>query len=189
MILNQVNIPIFVGKNAAHSDMKVNLLASIVSMGTHSICDKSQCIANTDWFLPSNMSRPYWDLFSNIALEHVAAIGQQLQLSSGRISNYWFQQYKYDNYHSWHVHPTCMFSNIYYLELPTNTQATFNLMGNEFTFEVAEGDILTFPNFLIHCSKPNLSNSTKTAIVFNTDYDEVVDTLKYAFAPQRTSCC
>ena len=189
MIINNLNIPIFVRKNPNHAAIKTNLLAAIISMGKHSICDRSQCISNTDWFLPPNISRPYWDIFLQSALDHIEEIGNHQHFINGRIVNYWFQQYKQNDFHGWHIHPSCMFSNIYFVELPNDTQTTFNIMGNEVSFAVAEGDILTFPNSLIHCSKPNKSIITKTSIVFNSDYLDVTDSLKYSYAPKSGSCC
>jgi uncharacterized protein YjlB len=40
-------------------------------------------------------------------------------------------------------------------------------MGEEFTIDVEEGDILTFPGSVIHCSKPHQSNDIKTVVSFN----------------------
>jgi len=62
-----------------------------------------------------------------------------------------------------------LYSNIYYLDLPEGTsKTTFKFIDKEFEVDVEEGDILTFPGSMLHCSKPNTSEHTKTVIAFNT---------------------
>ena len=88
------------------------------------------------------------------------------ELNDGGI---WFQQYQKDNQHDWHRHHFCTFSNVYYVDLPNNAaKTTFRYKGEEFEINVEEGQILTFPSFLEHCSKPNKSDQIKTIISFNS---------------------
>jgi hypothetical protein len=62
---------------------------------------------------------------------------------------------------------------VYYLELPTDGPKT--VFKNPFNSEeiiypdVKEGDILTFPSILEHCSPSNNSTHRKTIISFNID--------------------
>ena len=82
----------------------------------------------------------------------------------------WYQQYKKGDYHGWHRHPNNTFSNVYYVSLPKNSASTsFRYSGKEFEINVKEGQILTFPSYLEHCSKPNPSDQIKTVISFNLD--------------------
>ena len=85
------------------------------------------------------------------------------------IFNYWFQQYKKKDFHTWHIHGGCNFSCVYYVDIDDNcSKTTFRLLdGSEFDVAVKEGDVLVFPSYMPHTSKPNKSNKTKTIISFN----------------------
>jgi len=86
--------------------------------------------------------------------------------------NYWFQQYNKDDKHRWHNHPSCHFSNIYYVELPNGAPKTqfYDPKTKQFIqVEVEEGDVLTFPAYYLHSSPLVLDNVRKTVVVFNTN--------------------
>lgn len=86
--------------------------------------------------------------------------------------NYWFQQYQKDDNHRWHNHPSCHFSNIYYVELPDGAPKTqfYNPKTKEFIqVEVSEGDVLSFPAYYMHQSPPVTDEVRKTVVVFNTN--------------------
>jgi ectoine hydroxylase-related dioxygenase (phytanoyl-CoA dioxygenase family) len=85
-----------------------------------------------------------------------------------KVDNYWFQQYKRNDYHSWHIHENGLFSCVYYVDMPNEApKTTFNILGNETEVSVSEGQVLVFPSYLLHCSKPNKNIKTKTIISFN----------------------
>lgn len=110
------------------------------------------------------------NIFMDVMKKHSEEIGKVLNYDCINIRNYWYQQYKYNDYHGWHVHGGVLFSNIYYVDLKNESSGTtFEFLDKEFDIEVKEGQILTFPAFLRHCSKPNKSYDTKTVFVFNTD--------------------
>ena len=137
------------------------------------ITDINQNIFNTDWHLPEPLffkDLDYKDVVSSILYNHNEALTRYLgyiePIEYGKV---WFQQYKKEDYHAWHRHKLCIFSNIYYVDLPTGSSKTsFRLLGKEFQVEIKEGQILTFPSFIEHCSKLNLSNNIKTVISFNS---------------------
>jgi hypothetical protein len=82
----------------------------------------------------------------------------------------WYQQYAKGDMHGWHRHPGCTFSNIYYVDLPENeNKTTFRFRDKEFIVDIKEGQILTFPSYLEHCSKPNPLYKFKTVIAFNSN--------------------
>ena len=56
-----------------------------------------------------------------------------------------------------------------YIELDSSSpQTSFSYMDNEYKVDVTEGDIITFPSFLSHGSRPN-TGPRKTVIGFNSD--------------------
>jgi hypothetical protein len=160
-----------------HNEIKQSLLELIESMGTHSIIEQindiynGQKISNTDWHLSSSYNRTYFHLFNNIATTHLLKVKEILQLKENlNIANYWFQQYKKNDFHGYHNHGGCLYSNIYYVDLPEkNLQTTFKILDKEFEINVEEGDILTFPSNYMHCSKSNQFDYTKTIISFNVN--------------------
>ena len=155
-----------------HNEIKQSLLELIESIGTHSIIIKDSLqISNSDWHLNNSYTRNYFNIFDKIAVEHVNKVKDILLIDYDLIiKNYWFQQYNKYDYHNYHVHGTCLFGNVYYVDLPEKSSKTsFKFLDKEFQIDVEEGDILTFPSSYMHCSKPNQSDYTKTVISFNID--------------------
>jgi hypothetical protein len=128
-------------------------------------------ITNTDWNLPEYHKRLYWNKLQVHFCDHLQKIGEYCGYKKFQIKNFWFQQYLNGDYHSWHVHDGCMFSTVYYVECTEETPVTSFKFGEyEFEIPVKEGDILTFPSFLMHQSKVNETNKRKTVISFNTNF-------------------
>lgn len=166
--INQA-FPFLITDVETHKIMKPQLLADIASMGKHSLIENDQHISNSDWYLPSNRQRPYFDKIKDIFFDLKDQIIADFKYSETTNNlSYWFQQYEKGDYHGWHVHFGCMFSSIYYLDLPEGTaKTTFKVLNEEFQVDVKEGQILTFPSCFNHCSKPNQSDKVKTVIVVN----------------------
>jgi hypothetical protein len=157
-----------------HSQIKNHLLDSIKKLGVHSLVEEyvngGQQIANTDWHLSPKFQRKYINLLSPIIEEHCRLTTNEFKLPFElTCQTFWFQQYNITDFHSWHVHHDCLYSNVYYLDLPEGASRTsFKFLNEEFEVDVKEGDILTFPGSMLHCSKPNKSDKIKTVISFNT---------------------
>lgn len=181
MDIFSIKAPIIVSRVPNHRQVKEQVIASLDTMGTFSLQTPGQNLASTDWHVSSDIPRLYWGAVQPIVDTHIADVGRALDLVGGRVVNYWYQQYREGDYHEWHIHPTCMFSNVYFVDLPNGKQTTFKSFGEELQFAVQEGDILTFPSHLIHCSKALNTNATKTVLVFNSDYDSVSSTINAEF--------
>jgi len=158
-------IPFIILKIDNHLEVKNKILDAIKYAGKN----KYQEIYNTDWGKDKNYPRPYYeflkDIFNNIS-ETVTKIYQYSDKLE--VKNYWFQQYTNNDSHDWHIHKNCLFSCVYYIELCDETPKTsFKLFNEEFDISINEGEVLIFPSFLLHCSKPNKSNKTKTVVAFN----------------------
>jgi uncharacterized protein YjlB len=164
------NCPFYLYKVPNHIELKKKILKAIADAGIFSIGLPDQKIFNTDWHLPPNHNRPYFEHIHPVIQKHNAELIKTtgVPADSGLdLKNYWFQQYKEGDCHGWHIHGGAVFSNVYYVDLPNEAVKTTFKNGEE-TFEVPveEGHILTFPACFLHCSKPNKAD-IKTVISFN----------------------
>lgn len=158
---------------AEHEELKPFLLREIDKFDSSVLQTHNSYISRTDWHLRPEVKREYMTLFSPILRDILPPLYDTLGGKTLTISNYWFQQYYKNDVHEWHVHGGCMFSHIYYLELPEGAKKTEfknpENINEIFTFDVQEGDILMFPSFYIHRSPPSEEDVRKTVIAFNTD--------------------
>jgi hypothetical protein len=165
---------IFVSNVSHHQNIKNNFLNSIKDTPRFSIKDSNLTILNTDYYLVDSfrdITYNYSSFILPILEEHNNSLTKFLNYYTKiKVGLYWFQQYSSGDFHSWHHHPGSVFSNIYYVDLPEKSVRTkFRFLGEEFEIAVEEGQILTFPSFLEHCSPPNSSDSIKTIISFNSN--------------------
>ena len=153
-----------------HQELKQQILDAIKKMGTHSSIMETSAICNTDWQLSPNTLRPYFSIVQPVFEEHLKKICALYQIkTTARLGNFWFQQYALGDFHRWHLHPNSAYSSVYYVELPEgSSKTTFKFLNQEFEIDVKEGQILSAPSILTHCSKPNKSKQIKTIIAFNT---------------------
>ena len=154
-----------------HKFIKPSILFDIEKIPQNSFDD----VSHTDWSLPKDFKRDYYENnFKHIAENCMTKIMNRMKFRKWYIHNYWFQQYTKKGSHTWHNHPECMFSNIYYLELPDkNYQTQFKdpVKNKIFTVNVKEGDFLSFPGCLLHRSPKLKTKTRKTVIVFNSSFD------------------
>ena len=151
----------------------LNCIKSLGIFGLNPDVYSGQRVFNTDWHLSKALAfkdPDYRKVVRPIIDNHNKALTQYLGYEEPILyENLWFQQYQKDDYHWWHRHQLSIFSNVYYVDLPAGTSKTsFRFLDKEFQIEVEEGQILTFPSFIEHCSPPNLSNKIKTVISFNS---------------------
>jgi cupin superfamily acireductone dioxygenase involved in methionine salvage len=167
-----INCPLFISNVTNHTQIKNDILQSISSMGSFSYRETINNITNTDWHLNNNYSRKYFEIVKPVLYNHIDLVKKTLGYKTLDIINYWFQQYYPGDYHGWHNHGKCVFSNVYYVDLAeTSPKTQFKLGDTEFYVDVSEGDIITFPSFLAHQSPINQSSFVKTVIAFNVDGD------------------
>lgn len=153
-----------------HAQLKPQILEAIGSMGEFSYRSAQNSLANTDWHLAANVLRPYHDIVRPVLTKHAEATRIAGAYDSVSIGSVWFQQYKTGDFHSWHTHGECVFSSVYYVDLPDEAPKTsFMYAGTEFEISVQEGDILTFPSYLVHRSAVNTGSGQKTVIAFNSN--------------------
>ena len=154
-----------------HQNLKQKILDGIKKMGIHSSITGTVSLCNTDWELNPNYVRPYFSIVQPLFEDQNKKICSLYTFeTTAVVKNFWFQQYAFGDYHNWHLHDSCTYSSVYYVELPEEgSKTTFNFLGKEFEMDVKEGQIVSSPSMLLHCSKSNKSKKTKTIIAFNTD--------------------
>lgn len=171
MIVKETKCFMYISNVENHKNIKPKILHNIQKTGEYSMRDSEQSISNTDWHLRPNFPRPYWDIFKDFADSHNNKIMELAGFKSWTTCNYWFQQYKKGDYHKWHIHGDSLFSNVYYVDLPNDEIKTeFILHGELLNINVKEGQILTFPSFMIHRSPENIYSDIKTVVAFNTNF-------------------
>lgn len=127
-------------------------------------------ITKTDWEF-SNTNREWLSYIQEPLMSEMLEIYQNMGYSGFQVNEIWFQQYLQESEHGWHIHGS-NFTNVYYLELPEGTPKTqiINPYNQKDIIEVdvKEGDLLTFPSYVLHKAPKNNSNKRKTIISFNT---------------------
>jgi hypothetical protein len=169
IIQNNNQIPFLTYLVKDHQNIKPIILDSIKEMGNYCIANKIQSIFNTDWHLGSDFERNYFKIVSPIFIDLIKHLNKLFKYEKNmELQNYWFQQYKKNDFHTLHNHRGALLNCIYYVDMPNKAaKTTFELFDKEFEIDVKEGEILIFPAFLNHCSKPNKSEKLKTIIAFN----------------------
>ena len=160
---------VYVSDIKNHYQVKCDFLSDLNNRPKQGVYNKDESIFNTDYYNKEHIN--YKEIIYSMLDDYCTSLTNFLYYKEKiKIDKRWFQQYKKGDFHSWHRHPSCTFSNIYYLDHPEGTaKTTFRYLGREFEINVKEGQILTFPSYLEHCSKPNLSDKIKTVIAFNSN--------------------
>lgn len=173
MIINKIESYIFLYKVKNHFFIKDKILKFIDSQPERNHVGKSENLSKFDYEV---IQKKYGSiLFDNIQ-EYFEEFKKLFICNKITIHNYWYQQYIKNNFHSWHAHGGSNFSAIYYVELNNNKYQTefFDTIKKSYINigEVKEGDILTFPSYLIHRSKKIEENERKTIFSFNFSIEQ-----------------
>lgn len=166
-------MPIFIGELPEHLSIKQMVLDKISMMPEGEYIGGKSRISKCDYDLPKFFKREYADLVRPCLLKYMLNLGNSIGYNDVQIHNLWFQQYKQDSVHHWHIHYNCQWTNVYYLDLNDNnpkTQILEFLSKEIIDMPIKEGDVLTFPSSIIHRAPPNKHNSVKTIISFNSDF-------------------
>lgn len=174
MKIHNINSPVFIKSLPRHADVKEELINVIRSGMEFSIRDSKISVTNSDYHLAPDFFRivgpKYWAIFFPEARAYLNEMATALGLDEWSISKYWYQEYRQGDYQPWHTHPGTMLTNVYYLSLPEGSmKTTLSISGVETELEVKEGDIITIPSYVKHCSKPHLGDKPKIVIAFNAE--------------------
>lgn len=180
MFKGAIACPYHISKFKDHKKLKSDLLNLIKDTEkgkplTHIKNTVSKC--DYDW--SQDPDRKYLKLLLPNLEKHLNSAIKEIGFSKYNILNIWYQQYILNDIHDWHVHSTCNFTCVYYLEYPENSPKTewidpisLNKIEN---FKVKEGDILIFPSLVLHRGARNFGNKRKTIISWNLDINESDD--------------
>lgn len=166
---NKILLDYFTGRMPNHEAIKDNLINAIKKSQGESYEDENQRIIFTDYSF-SNTPRSWIDIFYPNIQPYLFEMASFLKCNKYMINQIWFQIYNKGDYHGWHTHIGCNFTNVYFLQLPNKTMKT-QLYNNE-TIDLNEGDILTIPSYLLHRSIENSFDEQKIIISFNTNFEE-----------------
>lgn len=129
-------------------------------------------ITRCDWGTSRwDTSRPWAQYLMEFLGPHLNTTIEEMGYVECKVLELWFQQYDTNSTHGWHVHGQ-NWTNVYYLDMPEGTPKTqfINPYTKQITdFDVKEGDVLTFPSYVIHRAPVNKSNELKTIISWNMD--------------------
>ena len=153
-----------------HKKTLLNLIGDFERL--HDTKDYTNC--STDFNISQDIERDYLDYFHIHILDDVIeSISKQLGLAPCEwdVLMAWFQRYNQSNVHTWHNHAYTQFTNCYFLEMPDASHKTeiLDMNGNILEYDAKEGDIITFPAWMKHRSKPH-EGEQKTVIAFNLDF-------------------
>ena len=169
-----IPVPIFKINVKEHLHFKNDLLELIQKENGKPEINLHDRISFTDWNKDPNRKIDYWDFcqtfLSDYISEIISKIGSSYSFATNsQIINVWFQQYKNNDYHGWHIHSRSTWSFVYFVELPIGAPSTLlKLMdGSQISTNAAEGDLIAFPSYIEHCSPPNCCKKTKTVVAFN----------------------
>jgi len=163
-----------------HNDIKNKLMTFIAfDRNGRKFIDSGDHLNKTDFFSPREDIPFYYSVFYENAQEYYWEVLDRYCQMNIDLESVWYQQYIKKDTHGWHVHPASSISFVYNLELE-NSQSSTEFYDREtkqiVQLDVNEGDILTFPSYLIHRSAP-LIGKRKTIISGNYNFEFVDQSL------------
>lgn len=164
------DFPYVISHFKQHKELKKPLLNAIKKQKLPPInnAQTQEIIFKTDWYTTGDKS--YIEILYEPMTKHMIDVFKSIKINDPVYQFFWFTQYKKNNTFGRHDHRKSTWVSIYYLDLPKNTPITnfINVLNDDiFVPNIIEGDIITFPGFVIHWSPINTSNKTKTVISFN----------------------
>lgn len=136
--------------------------------------------AKLDWPKCNDYSRPWVDYFLPELHGELVRMVRSIFFHDVNFRGIWFQQYRKNNTHGWHIHAE-NYTGVYYVELGDDSPQTqiINPFNSReiYTMNVKEGDILIFPSFFVHRAPPMLNDTRKTIVSFNFNFTKPADDL------------
>jgi uncharacterized RmlC-like cupin family protein len=176
--MNKIEVPILKAKIKNHFKIKENILNILNKNSFKEFTQKDDYINDyihkLDWFMADDPNREWFKIVQQPLYETLLNMAQSIGFTEIALEHVWFQQYQQKGRHGWHVHGF-NYTGVYYLEYnkkenpPTEFLYPCNLK-EKFSIDVEEGDIISFPSFIIHRAPINNSLENKTIISFNLDF-------------------
>ena len=148
-------------KCESFNDIKKDLI-QLIYKDKNGKSDKS--ISKTDYF--SKQKGEWFNLFKDKVLKQFSLwFIKKHEAENFFCEHCWYQIYKKNDFHETHTHKGTNFTNIFYLQLPNSNSKTYI---KNYDLNVEEGELISFPAFIPHGSKINLSDKDKIIISFNS---------------------
>lgn len=170
---NIIPFPLSIKPFREHDQLKQQILDAILKQeDAEHITAPDSDIVRCDWNTARYDGDREWLKIINIPLTiHLNEWCNTMGYQTFGITELWFQQYAKGGKHAWHTHSN-NFTNVYYVNLPEDkaqTEWINPVTKNIHTFDVREGDIITFPSWVIHRAPNNNTEEIKTIISWNMD--------------------
>jgi len=170
---NVISFPISIKPFKEHGQLKDQILGAISSQEKYEhMTAHNSDIIKCDWSTSRYDGDREWLKTINYPLAiHLNDWCKSMGYQTFGITEIWFQQYATGGKHAWHTHSN-NFTNVYYVHLPEDkakTEWINPLTKDVHAFDVCEGDIVTFPSWVIHRAPVNNTQETKTIISWNMD--------------------
>jgi len=168
MKIKRIDTQIFILDVLEHNQYKDHLLKLIGEMPDKPL----DGVSKSDWNLPKKLERKYLELFyAKVIRSSMNKLRDYFKADEWHINNGWFQQYNKNSYYQWHTHRNTNWTNSYFLELPdAKFKTEIKNKDKILEYDAKEGQLLCFPAYLLHRSKPN-GNKRKTVIAFNSNFE------------------
>lgn len=130
-------------------------------------------IYKCDFHKSTDPKRPWVEKILPDFLKSFETFLNTMKFQKLEFKDMWFQQYKKDSTHHWHIHG-CTFTGVYYVhfnEKCIGTELIDPVSNKTIMPKVQEGDIIVFPSYVKHRAPPQITNTLKTIISFNFDCD------------------
>ncbi len=130
-------------------------------------------IYKCDFHKSTDPKRPWAEMILPDFLKSFEPFLNQMEFKKLELKDIWFQQYKKNSTHHWHIHG-CSFTGVYYVNYNTKcigTELIDPVTKKCIMPDVKEGDLIVFPSFIKHRAPPQITNTLKTIISFNFDCD------------------
>ena len=123
-----------------------------------------------------DFTRPWIKYFFKYLKEYLMSVSHELGYGEIRINRVWFQQYDKDSLHNWHLHEN-NYTGVYYLDMPKGSAPTEFINPSNFKEKFInhgqEGDIISFPCYIIHRAAQQKVKGRKTIISWNLDFEKI----------------
>ncbi len=174
----KLDAPYAIGPFKYHSELKAQILDAISNQKDAEPLQEvgdAVNISRCDWkYSRFDYGKEWLQILRPRLFDHLQEETEILGYKQFKIKEIWFQQYEQNSLHGWHVHGS-NWTNVYFLELPDGCPKTQFINPYNQTeiaeFDVKEGDILTFPSFVIHRAPINTNTQRKTIISWNMDLE------------------
>lgn len=159
-----------------YSNLNSIILQHIDQYNLKTLGNEKFSITKGDYAL--SHKKTYWPIFMKYIKNYLDEFttdffsGYDRENTNLKIIHYWFQQYKDEDSHPFHIHTNSDYSMVYFVELQEKSHSTVFIDHDkkQVQLDVKEGDLLLFPSLVFHSSPKNNSLTGKTILSANLNF-------------------